>query len=90
MARRRDPVLTAATTEPPAPLPKRPQPTGMIQRAVFGAIAQMEKKFGAEVVQATLRRYLNHTRERRKRLEEIADLQRELRELEAKERRNGR
>lgn len=87
---KRDPVLQAATVEPPAALPKRPQPTGAVQREVFAAIAKLEKKHGAELVQATLRRYLNLTRERRRRLDDIADLQRELRELEAKERRNGR
>lgn len=85
--RRRDPVLTAATVAQPAALQKRPVVTAPVQRDVFKLIVQLERRYGSDLVQATLRRYLSTTREQRRLRLEIAERERELADLQAKERR---
>lgn len=85
--RHRDRVLTAATVEQPAALQKRPVVAAPVQRAVFKLIMQLERRYGPDLVQATLRRYLSTTREQRRLRSEIAERERELADLQAKERR---
>lgn len=87
MANHRDRVLQAASVGQPDALPKRPQVTAPVQRDVFKLIAALERKYGSDLVLATLRRYLNTTREQRRLRAEIQDRERELAELQAKQRR---
>jgi hypothetical protein len=54
---------------------------------VFKLIGTLERRYGADLVQATLRRYLNTSREQRRLREEIEERQSELASLQAKERR---
>jgi len=85
--RRADRVLQAATISQPDALPKRPQVTAPVQRDVFKLIAKLESRYGSDLVLATLRRYLNYTREQHRLRDEIRQRERELADLQAKERR---